>query len=124
MIKLFVGGFPLDYTEVELAKLLLPFGDIATIKIVRDKQSKKCKGYGFIVMMNDDDALQAVQELNNTVLSDRTLSLKVVEEKPVPAKELKQAEPIIAPVKTYTKLARSPEIDVSDRVLRPRRNRI
>ncbi len=124
MLKLFVGGFPLDYTEVDLAKLILPFGNISTIKIVRDKQSKKCKGYAFVVMINDDDALQAVQELNNTELSGRMLTLKVVEEPPFRTKELKQTEPTIVPAKTYQKLTRSPEVDVPSRVLRPRRNKI
>ncbi|RFZ92864.1 RNA-binding protein [Mucilaginibacter conchicola] len=48
MKKLFVSGFPLGITELELATLIAPYGDIDTIKIVRDKKTKKCKGYAFI----------------------------------------------------------------------------
>jgi len=50
MVKLFVGGFPLDMEEMELAQLFGPHGDISTIKIVRDKKTRMCKGYAFIEM--------------------------------------------------------------------------
>lgn len=48
LVKLFVGGFPLVIDELELAKLFGPHGDISTIKIVRDKKTRICKGYAFI----------------------------------------------------------------------------
>jgi len=38
MIKIFVGGFPLDFTELDIAMLVGLHGDISTIKIVRDKK--------------------------------------------------------------------------------------
>jgi RNA recognition motif-containing protein len=44
MTKLFIGGFPLDITELELVQLVAPYGTISTIKIVRDKQTHQCKG--------------------------------------------------------------------------------
>ena len=47
MVKLFVGGFPLDITELELVQLFNLHGDVATIKIVRDKKTRMCKGYAF-----------------------------------------------------------------------------
>jgi RNA recognition motif-containing protein len=48
MIKLFVGGFPPESEEMELAQLLSGFSQVSIIKIVRDKLSKKPKGYAFI----------------------------------------------------------------------------
>ena len=41
MVKLFVGGFPLDIQEIELAQLFAPHGDISTVKIVRDKKTRQ-----------------------------------------------------------------------------------
>jgi len=40
MVKLFVGGFPLEMTELELVKMIGPHGDVETIKIVRDKKKQ------------------------------------------------------------------------------------
>ena len=83
MIKLFVSGFPLDITEIELAKLIAPHGDITTLKIVRDKKSRICKGYAFVEMETQEGAEQACEALNGTLMLDRELTVKVSEEQPV-----------------------------------------
>jgi RNA recognition motif-containing protein len=87
MIKLFVGGFPLDITELELVMLVSPHGDVDTIKIVRDKKTGTCKGYAFLEMTDKDGAERAVEALDGTAIGDRMLSVKITEDKPVPAKK-------------------------------------
>jgi RNA recognition motif-containing protein len=79
MVKLFIGGFPLEITELELAKLVAPFGDIATLKIVRDKQTRKCKGYAFIEMVTAEGADDAIRELNDVEMEGRTLTVKIAD---------------------------------------------
>ena len=83
MVKLFVSGFPLDITEIELAKLIAPYGDIATMKIVRDKKTRICKGYAFIEMETEEGAEQAIEALNGNLMQDRELTVKISEEIPV-----------------------------------------
>jgi RNA recognition motif-containing protein len=86
MIKLFVGGFPLDVTELQLVMLISPHGDVSTIKIVRDKKTGICKGYAFLEMADKDGAERAVEALDGTSIGDRMLSVKINEDKPVPVK--------------------------------------
>ena len=83
MTKLFVGGFPLDITELELVQLVSPHGTVNTIKIVRDKKTGKCKGYAFLEMADKIDAENAIYALNGTMTANRALSLNIVEEVPV-----------------------------------------
>jgi RNA recognition motif-containing protein len=88
MIKLFVGGFPLDIEELELAKLFGPHGDISTVKIVRDKKTRICKGYAFIEMTDRIGAENAAKALNGTMIEGKTLTVNineetVIEEKPI-----------------------------------------
>ncbi|MEZ2338552.1 RNA recognition motif domain-containing protein [Mucilaginibacter sp. RCC_168] len=80
LVKLFVGGFPLDIEEIELAKLFAPHGDISTLKIVRDKKTKLCKGYAFIEMNERAGAEVAVEALNGTTLDGKELTVKINEE--------------------------------------------
>jgi RNA recognition motif-containing protein len=87
MIKLFVGGFPLDITEMELVMLISPHGDVSTIKIVRDKKTGNCKGYAFVEMADKDGAERAVEALDGTSIGDRVLSVKITVEKPTPVKK-------------------------------------
>jgi len=43
MTKLFVGGFPLEITEMSLVMLLSYHGEVSTIKIVRNKLTRVCE---------------------------------------------------------------------------------
>jgi RNA recognition motif-containing protein len=77
MVKLFVGGFPLEMTELELVKMIGPHGDVETIKIVRDKKTRICKGYAFLEMKDRTGAENAVIALDGTPIADRVLSVKI-----------------------------------------------
>jgi len=85
MVKLFVGGFPLDMSEMELAQLFIKYGDLATIKIVRDKKTRTCKGYAFLEMMDQESADRAIEALDSAPLDGRVLTVKIVEPPVVPA---------------------------------------
>lgn len=80
MTKLFIGGFPLEMTELQLVQLVAPYADVVTIKLVRDRATKLCKGYGFIEVSDEQQALNAIEALNTTMIGDRELSLNIVSE--------------------------------------------
>jgi RNA recognition motif-containing protein len=81
MIKLFVGGFPMDITEMELVMMFGLHGDVDTIKIVRDKKTGECKGYAFLEMKDKEGAERAIDALDGSYMGDRMLSVKVTEDK-------------------------------------------
>jgi RNA recognition motif-containing protein len=85
MIKLFIGGFPLDMTELEIVQLVAFHADVQTIKVVRDKKTKICKGYAFLEIADRAGAEQAVIVLNGTKHAGRELRLSIVEDKPAEA---------------------------------------
>ena len=122
MVKLFVSGFPLEITEMELAQLIAPHGNIATIKIVRDRQTKKCKGYAFIEMETLTDAENAVIALDGEQLQDRELTVKISEENPVaPKPSFKR--PSARPAERFSNKPNNTNNSGSDNQ-RPRRPRI
>jgi len=82
MVKLFVGGFPLDIEEIELVKLFNNFTEIKTIKIVRDKVTRKCKGYAFLETTGQAGAEMAINALHGKIMGDKELTVKIVEEQP------------------------------------------
>jgi RNA recognition motif-containing protein len=100
MVKLFVGGFPLDMDELKLAELFAPHGDIRTIKLVRDKQTRVCKGYCFIEMADRISAENAIWALNGQAMGDRQLTVSIREEAPVKTELVyRRAETAREPVK-------------------------
>ncbi len=89
MVKLFVGGFPLDMTELDLVKIISLHGEVSTIKIVRDKKTRICKGYAFLEMKDRIGAENAAIALDGSEIGDRVLSVKINEDtppKPAPPK--------------------------------------
>ncbi|WP_342645619.1 RNA-binding protein [Mucilaginibacter sp. CSA2-8R] len=123
MVKLFVSGFPLEITEMELAQLIAPHGDIATIKIVRDRQTKKCKGYAFVEMATLSDAENAVIALDGAQLQDRELTLKISEDKPVaPKPSFKR--PSARPTERFTRNPNFNNNNSDTNNQRPRRPRL
>jgi RNA recognition motif-containing protein len=80
IVKLFIGGFPLDMDEMQLAQLVSPHGNIQTLKIVRDKKTRICKGYAFIEMNSEEDAVNVMAALDGEQISDRQLSVRLAAE--------------------------------------------
>jgi RNA recognition motif-containing protein len=80
MVKLFVGGFPLYMQEMELVQLISPYGEVDTIKIIRDKRTWICKGYAFVEMKDVGGAACAIEALNGAGMGDRILSLNIVDQ--------------------------------------------
>jgi RNA recognition motif-containing protein len=78
MIKIFVGGFPLDMDEMGLATAIAPFGEIDTIKLVRDKKTRICKGYGFVEMKTEEGAKAVMAGLDGEPIGDRLWSVRQV----------------------------------------------
>lgn len=112
MVKLFIGGFPLDIGEIELAKMFGPHGDISTVKIVRDKKTRICKGYAFIEMPNRAHAENAAEALNGTYMQGKMLTVNINED--VPAKQ-----PLPVPARKFSKPANANPGE--ERRKRPRR---
>ena len=75
MSKLFIGGFPPDTDEMKLAQLLSDYGRVVTIQIIRDKITRKSKGYAFIEMEDKADADAVIDNLDGTMMGDRELTI-------------------------------------------------
>ena len=79
MTKVYVGGFKHSLDEMELAKLFMPFGQISTIKMVRDKKTRVSKGCAFIEMEELAAAEAAVESLNGRQIGTRQLKVSIQE---------------------------------------------
>jgi len=74
-ICIFVYNLAPSTDENILWQLFGPFGAVTSVKVIRDFQTQKCKGYGFVTMTNYEDALIAVYSLNGSKLADRVLQV-------------------------------------------------
>jgi cold-inducible RNA-binding protein len=73
--KLFVGGISWDTTEDTLRKLFAEVGTVTSVSIIKDRDTGKSKGFGFVEMGNDNEAQQAIQKLNGQKVDDREIAV-------------------------------------------------
>ena len=72
---IFVYNLSPETEENILWQLFGPFGAVQNVKVIRDLQSNKCKGFGFVTMTNYDEAVVAIQSLNGYCLGNRVLQV-------------------------------------------------
>lgn len=75
MKKIFVGNFTYNMTESELRSLFEPFGPIAEVSIVTDRDTGRARGFGFVEMPNDGEAEKAIVALNGKDIGGRTINV-------------------------------------------------
>jgi RNA recognition motif-containing protein len=73
--KLYVGNLPFQTTENELEALFAPSGDVASVTVMRDRETGRARGFAFVEMASDEGATHAVATLNNSSYGGRSLSV-------------------------------------------------
>ncbi len=84
-MNLYVGNLDYSIKEQQLAAMFSEFGEVSTIKIITDKMTGRSKGFAFVEMPNDDEARDAIANLNQKEVKDRPIS--VSEARPPEPKE-------------------------------------
>jgi cold-inducible RNA-binding protein len=80
--KLYVGNLSYDVTETELTQLFSQCGQVLDAQIARDSKTQHSKGFGFIEMLNDDEARHAVDRMKGYELKGRSLTVDFSTDKP------------------------------------------
>ncbi|MCZ4243282.1 RNA recognition motif domain-containing protein [Pedobacter punctiformis] len=82
MTKLFIGGLPDNIQEMDLAIHVSIYGQIDTIKVVRDRATGRCKGFAFLEVIDLAAANNIIDNLNGETFKGNTLTVKISEELP------------------------------------------
>ena len=75
--KLYVGGLPFSVTEGQLRELFQSHGTVESAVVVTDRYTDRSRGFGFVEMSTQQEAEQAIQALNGTMLEGRNLTVNV-----------------------------------------------
>nr|XP_053628418.1 peptidyl-prolyl cis-trans isomerase E-like [Cherax quadricarinatus] len=82
---LYVGGLADEVTEDVLRSAFTPFGDVVDIQIPLDYETEKHRGFAFIEFELPEDAIAAIDNMNESELFGRTIRVNLA--KPQKAKE-------------------------------------
>ncbi len=79
-MNIYVGNLSYQVSEEDLKKAFEVFGEVDTVKIIKDNYTGRSKGFGFVEMPAQAEAQSAIEGLNGKDLKGR--SLKVSEARP------------------------------------------
>ena len=80
--KLFVGNLSFSIGEAELKQLFEQKGGVESVIIMRDTETGRSRGFGFVEMSSDEDAQKAIKELNEFSADGRNLTVNEARPKP------------------------------------------
>jgi RNA recognition motif-containing protein len=73
--RIYVGGLPFTTTEAEMNTLFATYGQVTSAKLITDRESGQSRGFGFIEMPNDAEAITAMEKLNGSDFGGRKLTI-------------------------------------------------
>jgi RNA recognition motif-containing protein len=72
-MNIYVGNMNFNLGNEDLFNLFAQFGQVTSAKIIMDRESGRSKGFGFVEMENDEEALKAIASLNESDVQGRKL---------------------------------------------------
>lgn len=76
-VKLYVGNLSYDTTEGDLRTLFAKAGEIASVSLIKDRDSGRSKGFAFVEMKSQVEAEKAITMFNGSHLGDRELTVNL-----------------------------------------------
>jgi RNA recognition motif-containing protein len=80
-MTIYVGNISYNLTEDDIRNIFEVEGQVESVKLVRDRNTGKSKGYAFVEMPDKRQAMGAIEELHGKTYKGRTLVVKQAHEK-------------------------------------------
>jgi RNA recognition motif-containing protein len=74
-MNIYVGNLDYNIQEDDLQNEFNQFGEVVSVKVIKDKYTGKGKGFGFVEMADEEAGLKAIEELNGKELQGRSMKI-------------------------------------------------
>ncbi len=75
-MNIYIGNLSYNTTEDNLKSLFAEFGNVESVKLIKDRSSGRPKGVGFIEMPSNAEADQAIKALNGNRIEGNNIKVK------------------------------------------------
>ena len=82
MTNIFVGNLAYQTTESELEAVFGAYGTVEKTSVVRDRDTGQPRGFAFVEMTNQAEAMKAIEALNGHELNGRALNVNEARPRP------------------------------------------
>ncbi|MEH2434148.1 MAG: RNA-binding protein [Nostoc sp.] len=76
-IRLYIGNLPKEEIDrQDLQAVFAAEGDAVTTKLIKDRKTGKCRGFGFLTVNNDEQADEIIEKYNGQMFKDTPIKLE------------------------------------------------
>jgi RNA recognition motif-containing protein len=76
-IRLYIGNLPKEEIDrQDLQAVFAEEGDAVTTKLIKDRKTGKCRGFGFLTVNNDEQADQIIEKYNGQLFKETPIKLE------------------------------------------------
>ncbi|MBD2771678.1 RNA recognition motif domain-containing protein [Iningainema tapete] len=76
-VRLYIGNLPKEEIDrQDLQAVFAAEGDAVTTKLIKDRKTGKCRGFGFITVNNDEQADQIIEKYNGQMFKDSPIKIE------------------------------------------------
>ena len=72
-MRIYVGQLPFSTVDEELETVFAEYGDVASARVIRDHETGRSRGFGFVEMEDATQGEAAIEALNGTDLGGRQI---------------------------------------------------
>lgn len=76
-VNIYVGNLPWSTTDQELADMFAQYGPVIKAQVIKDRDTGRSRGFGFVEMPTEEDAQRAIDALNNQPMGGRPLTVNI-----------------------------------------------
>jgi RNA recognition motif-containing protein len=80
-MNLFISNISFKVREQALSDLFSQYGTVTSVRIIKDKETRRSKGYGFVEMGSEEEANKAIEALNGALHFERNIVVAIAKGK-------------------------------------------
>lgn len=75
-IRLYIGNLPKELDKQELQAVFADEGESVSTKVITDRKTGKCRGFGFVTVPNDEKADEIIEKFNGYMFKESALKIE------------------------------------------------
>ena len=76
-MNIFIAGLSYNISDSDLTELFAEYGEVASARVISDRETGRSKGYGFVEMADEEAGDKAIAALNEAEVDGRKLAVSV-----------------------------------------------
>jgi len=74
-MNIYVGNLSFEATESDVESAFAEFGDVKSVNLIKDRDTGRSRGFGFVEMRNRESGLEAIEALDQRQIRGRDVTV-------------------------------------------------